>query len=156
VLAELTIMVRHVWSFSKIAKRLPTAAEKEFTDLHYFFYHTFRLLLSVGFREKFRQGWGYKVCDSFTKNCKLCYNYSFASCILMVSTDGCKHLCILCDTHCLNRGTVNHQSKPLIYKMPKATRSCVCALCAASVSQHFWNLFSGVSIAQAQSRTYIY
>ena len=42
----------------------------------------------------------------------------------MVSIDGCKHLCILRDIDCKINGTVNHQSKALIYKMPEATRTC--------------------------------
>ena len=42
----------------------------------------------------------------------------------MVSIGGCKHLCILRDIDCKINGTVNHQSKALIYKMPEATRTC--------------------------------
>ena len=55
----------------------------------------------------------------------------------MVSIDGCKHLCILRDTDCKINVTVNHQSKPLIYKMPKTTRTCACALCAAVLENMF-------------------
>ena len=47
----------------------------------------------------------------------------------MVSIDGCKHLCILRDIDCPNRGAVNHQSKTVIYKMPEATRTCDYDVC---------------------------
>ena len=77
-----------------------------------------------GSRESSGKGGGTKCATVSTRNCKLCC-YSFASCILMVSIDGCKHLCILRDIDFKINGTVNHQSKALIYKMPEATRTCV-------------------------------
>ena len=89
-----------------------------------------------GSQESSGNGGGTKCATVFTRNCKVCC-YSFASCILMVSIDGCKHLCILRDIDCKINGTVNHQSKALIYKMPEATRTCVIYQIVSSANAGF-------------------